>query len=137
MSRSSLPKKTHRWRRRAIAVATAAFALVGLRLLPAVAEGNVPDCVRVWGEARYRNFAYDHIVHVNNGCPATALCDISTSANPTPTRVEVLPRQEIELLTFQGSPSHDFEIHAECGLVLDSSVESRASLATAFAILRE
>lgn len=96
------------------------FALVGSRLQPAVADGNLPECVRVWGEARYRNSGYDHIVHVNNGCSAPALCEISTSANPTHTRLTVLPRQEVELLTFQGSPARDFDVHAECNLVLDS-----------------
>ena len=96
------------------------FALVGSRLQSAVAQGNLPECVRVWGEARYRNSGYDHIVHVNNGCSAPALCEISTSANPTHTRLTVLPRQEVELLTFQGSPARDFDVHADCNLVLDS-----------------
>lgn len=98
----------------------AGLAVAGMSMKPAAARDDVPDCVRVWSEARYRNDGYDHIVHISNGCPATAICDVSTNVNPAPTRVVVPPEQHVEVLTFRGSSARDFSVHAECGLVLHS-----------------
>ena len=94
----------------------------GLLLLVAVVPGTAsshvshPECMDLWGEARYRNYGYDHIVHVSNRCEATAMCDISTNVNPTVQRVTVLSKQQVDVLTFRGSPSRDFVPIAECWL---------------------
>jgi hypothetical protein len=76
-----------------------------------------PQCVDVWGEARYRNYGYDHIVHVNNRCSVPAICDVSTDVNPSAQRVTIPSKQEVEVLTFRGSPSRDFVPSAECRLI--------------------
>ena len=31
---------------------------------PATAEPRTPPCLRSWPEVRYRNYGYDHIVHL-------------------------------------------------------------------------
>lgn len=72
------------------------------------------DCVEVWGEARYRNYGYDHIVHLKSHCPTAASCDVSTNVNPEAVRAVVLPQQHLEVLTFRGSPAREFIPRAEC-----------------------
>jgi hypothetical protein len=84
----------------------------------ASSRSSNPGCVDVWGEARYRNYGYDHIVHINNRCAALVTCDVSTDVNPGIQRVTIPPKQEIEVLTFRGSPSRDFVANAECRLTL-------------------
>lgn len=83
----------------------------------APAQRSVPQCVDVWGEARYRAYGYYHIVHVNNRCDATAVCDVATNVNPVPERVTLLAKQAVEVLTFQGSPSREFTPRVECRLL--------------------
>jgi hypothetical protein len=100
---------------RTIAVAVAVLFFAGLR----DAEGSdVPDCVAVWGEARHRNHAYDHIVHLANHCPEPVQCEVWTSVSPAriPVRVEAYGHEEV--LTFRASPARDFIPRAACGMVL-------------------
>ena len=92
----------------------AAVALVALGVRPSL--GANPGCIEAWGEARYRNFGYDHIVHVRNRCDRPALCDVSTDVSPEPNRVTVGAAEEIEVLTFRGSPAREFKARAECQL---------------------
>ncbi len=80
----------------------------------------LPECIDVWGEAIYRNDGYDHIVHVNNRCDASAICDVATNVNPVPQRITVGPKQEVEVLTFRGAATRDFQPRAECLFILDS-----------------
>jgi hypothetical protein len=84
----------------------------------AAARPGNPECIEVWGEARYRNYGYDHIVHVSNHCGQQAICDVSSSTNPEPQRFTIPPGQEIEALTFRGSPSREFQPQADCKLVI-------------------
>lgn len=102
-------------------------AMVALALLaPSVVAGGMrpseardPDapvyCVQAWTEARYRNYGYDHIVHIYNGCTAFATCDVSTNVAPKPVKVRIKPGELKEVLTFRGSPSQEFvpKIHCE------------------------
>lgn len=98
----------------------AAAVIVGAATFPAPAPAanDLPTCIRVWAEARYRGFGYDHIVHVGNSCAAPAICDVFTNVTPARLRVTVPAGQEVEVLTFRGSPAREFVAHAECGLVL-------------------
>jgi len=102
--------------KRLCAVALIGAASVGL--LSSSASGLPEDaglsCVDVWGEARYRNYGYDHIVHVLNRCSRTVTCDVSTNVNPEAQRVSVFPDQDVEVLTFRGSPSREFVPQARC-----------------------
>jgi len=84
----------------------------------AVTRPGNPVCIESWGEARYRNYGYDHIVHVRNHCTQQAICDVSSSTNPEAQRFTIPAGQEIEALTFRGSPSRDFEPRVECTLVI-------------------
>jgi hypothetical protein len=74
-------------------------------------------CVEAWGEVRYRS-GYDHIVHVRNGCEKPVLCAVSTNVNPDPQKVTVPPKEEIEVLTFRGSPAREFVPKVDCKLLM-------------------
>lgn len=102
-------------------------ALVALALLaPGVvhgdrsSEGRDPNaplyCIQAWTEARYRNYGYDHIVHIYNGCSAFATCQVSTNVAPKPIKVRVQPGELREVLTFRGSPSQEFVPRVYCVL---------------------
>lgn len=102
-------------------------ALVALALLaPGVVHGDQaaaardPEapvyCVQAWTEARYRNYGYDHIVHIYNGCAIFATCQVSTNVAPKPIVVRVKPASLIEVLTFRGSPSSEFVARVSCVL---------------------
>lgn len=86
----------------------------------AAAEANSPSapvtCVRAWPEARYRNYGYDHIVHVLSRCRLRAICDVSTSVRPEPIRVRIAPREHQRVLTFRGSPRRQFIPNVQCWL---------------------
>ena len=73
-------------------------------------------CVQAWTEARYRNYGYDHYVHIYNGCTAFATCRVSTNVAPKPIKVRVKPGRIEEVLTFRGSPSQEFVPRVHCVL---------------------
>lgn len=98
------------------------LALLGLLTLSAAASGaatpradaSPPICVRSWSEVRYGNAGYDHIVHVANGCQATATCDVSSSVSSEPIRVIIQPGGKQEVVTMRGSPARRFTPRVEC-----------------------
>jgi hypothetical protein len=102
-----------------------ALALALLVVVPAfgsdVGEARDPDapvyCVQAWPEARYRNYGYDHIVHIFNGCKLRADCTVATNVAPKAIRVQVAPGEHAEVLTFRGSPSSEFQMYVSCELV--------------------
>ncbi|HEX7670345.1 MAG TPA: hypothetical protein VF395_12205 [Polyangiaceae bacterium] len=100
-----------------VGIAVAALGFFTVR--PASGQDN-PRCIDVWPEARYRNYGYDHIVHINNHCAERAVCEVSTDVSPRSQRVTVDAGQELEVLTFRGSPSRDFQPLARCGLILST-----------------
>lgn len=83
-------------------------------------QGRDPDapvyCVQAWSEARYRNYGYDHIVHLYNGCAAFADCRVSTNVAPKPVRVRLKPAELREVITYRGSPAQEFIPRVECWL---------------------
>ena len=94
----------------------------GLALLSTAHAADRSDtsvaCVSSWGESRYRNLGYDHIVHLKNRCEKSALCRVSTNVNPDPVEGTVAPGEERELLTFRGSPARDFVPKVDCRLLM-------------------
>ncbi|HEX7672290.1 MAG TPA: hypothetical protein VF395_21990 [Polyangiaceae bacterium] len=105
-----------RWRPAWRGLGLLAIMVLASVVVAAPTRNSYPDCVDTWAESRYRNYGYDHIVHVNNRCERSATCQVSTNVNPVPQHVTVLPRQEVEVLTFRGSPSRDFAPRVECEL---------------------
>jgi hypothetical protein len=95
------------------------FALLVFAGLPRRNAQDVPDCVDVWGEARYRNYGYDHLVHVANHCAEPVRCDVWTSVNPARISVTVAAHDSKEVLTFRGSPAREFVPGAECDVLLE------------------
>lgn len=73
-------------------------------------------CIQVWPEARYRNYGYDHIVHLFNGCSTSATCLVATNVAPKAIKVRIAPKQQVEVVTFRGSPSQEFQVQASCEL---------------------
>lgn len=84
------------------------------------AESTVPaagvGCVDAWGEARYTNYGYDHIVHLRSRCRVRVLCEVSTNVNPRAIRVSLPAGESLEVLTFRGSPTREFTPNARCEL---------------------
>jgi hypothetical protein len=78
-------------------------------------------CVEVWPEARYRNDAYDHIVHLRSRCRARVICDVATNVNPKAIRVSVPAGQDVEVLTYRGSPAREFTPTVQCMAVARAS----------------
>jgi hypothetical protein len=111
---------------------TAAWPVRFLRVLVTIAGSSVVlstahvavgadsslACVASWGESRYRNYGYDHIVHVRNRCQKPVLCRVSTNVNPDPVEGTVAPNEERELLTFRGSPAREFVPKVDCRLLM-------------------
>jgi hypothetical protein len=77
-------------------------------------EPEAPTCVASWPEVRFRNYGYDHLVHLQSRCALRAFCDVASDVNPKPTRVVIRPREELEVLTFRGSPARQFTPKVEC-----------------------
>ena len=75
-------------------------------------------CVAAWGESRYRNAGYDHIVHLQNRCHKTVLCRVTTNVNPDPIEGTVAPGEVRDVLTFRGSPARDFVPKVDCKLLM-------------------
>jgi hypothetical protein len=73
-----------------------------------------PSCVAFWPEVRYRNYGYDHFVHLANRCDVPARCRVSTDVRPEPVEVQVPARTQIEVLTFRGSAARQFVPRVEC-----------------------
>lgn len=78
-------------------------------------EGT-PDCIDHWGEARYRGYGYQHVVHVENQCDALAHCEVWTNVNEEKHSVDVAAGEHEEVVTYQSSPARDFKAHARCEL---------------------
>lgn len=115
------PRNTKPLRRRASFAL--ALAVISLASLAAAATGGAPEardpaapqyCIQVWPEARYRNYGYDHYVHVFNGCAAHATCDVSTDVAPKSIKVRVRSGEAVSVLTFRGSPSQEFVPRVYC-----------------------
>jgi hypothetical protein len=78
------------------------------------AEGAPSQCVRFWPEARLRNYAYDHVVHVQSNCHRTASCEVSTNVTPSVVVVAVEAGQALEVVTLRGSETPDFTPFVRC-----------------------
>jgi hypothetical protein len=73
-----------------------------------------PNCIAVWGEARYRPYGFDHVVHIASACTVDVRCLVSTDVDPEPIRVTVAAWTHIELATRLGSPSREFTPVVSC-----------------------
>ena len=81
---------------------------------PRVSEAPRPPCVTFSTEARFVGYAYNHIVHVANGCNAAKSCMVSTDVNPEPQAVTVPSSSTVQVVTFIGSPASAFTADVRC-----------------------
>jgi hypothetical protein len=101
----------------AVLLVPAALAAAAALAVPAADDGaETLSCVRWRSEARYRNFGYDHVVILQNGCDAPAICSVKTNVNPEPISADVAPGEQTEVLTFRGSPASTFDARVQCAL---------------------
>lgn len=77
---------------------------------------SAKQCVKVTAEAQYRDYAYTHIVHVDNGCSKRVTCRVSTNVNPDVKVVTVEAGETKDVTTFRGSPAREFTPDVECKL---------------------
>lgn len=92
----------------------ATLVVTGVLGARAMTKAQTPACIRSWPEARYRNYGYDHIVHVGNDCRVKASCAVSSDVNPEPIQVIVPAGEQVEILTSRGSPAREFTPRVEC-----------------------
>jgi hypothetical protein len=71
-------------------------------------------CVSFSAEARFRNHAHDHVVHLLSRCRTSVLCAVSTDVNRSGVDVDVKPSEHVEVITFRGSPAREFEARVHC-----------------------
>lgn len=101
-------------RARAVSALLLALSVPALALGQVRVVGERPDCVRASAVARFGAMAYDHWVHVENTCPTTVRCTVSTDVNPSPTALELEPGQQRDVATFHGSPASAFVATVAC-----------------------
>jgi hypothetical protein len=78
------------------------------------AESDSSQCVHFWPEARLRNYAYDHVVHLQSSCHRTASCNVSTNVTPQVVTIAVEPGQALEVVTLRGSENPEFTPFVHC-----------------------
>jgi len=77
-------------------------------------EPPASECVRFWSEVRYRNYGYDHVVHLHNGCSVRASCLVSSDINPGGVRVGLASNEDVEVFTSRGSHAREFTPRVDC-----------------------
>ena len=119
-----------RLRRAVESLVAGAFVLtIGIALFPSTearaSDGamaglprEVPSCLRVASEARYRGLGYDHVVRITSACDEIARCTVATDVAPKPVEIIVPAQQSVEVVTFLGSPVSAFVPAVECTLIL-------------------
>lgn len=94
-----------------------ALALAVLAPAAALAQGSLPECVRVEAIVRWGADAYNHFVRLENGCDRRARCRVATDVSPEVQTVEVPAGRSVEVITFRGSPASEFTPRVSCELV--------------------
>jgi hypothetical protein len=74
----------------------------------------VVNCVKWTKVARFADFAYNHLVYLENSCKVEAVCKVSTNVNPSPVMVSIKPKEKKTVLTFRNSPAREFNATVVC-----------------------
>ena len=77
-------------------------------------SGIAERCVYWSSEARFEGMGFSHYVHLHNRCKDFMRCDVKTSVNKTPIRVQLKPDAKRTVKTFAGSPSSEFKTYVRC-----------------------
>jgi hypothetical protein len=72
------------------------------------------NCVEVRTEAIFSGYAYNHFVHLANGCDKPMQCVVRTEATPDPTTVNLAKDEKKTVSTFRGSPSAEVKADVKC-----------------------
>lgn len=112
-------RRRDRRRRRRSLLGLCLSAALSLTLLTTAlghAQGTLPICVHVRGEARWAAAAFNHYVLVRNQCDRAAHCQVATDVNPEPQPLTALPGETAEVITYRGSPAQSFTPIVTCDL---------------------
>ena len=71
-------------------------------------------CVTWKSEARFVGFAFNHLVHLKNGCDHPVSCTVKTDVNPKAETVTLSKGDKKSHLTFRGSPTRKFKAKVDC-----------------------
>jgi hypothetical protein len=77
-------------------------------------ERTEPPCILARTESPYRNYGYDHIVHLQNRCDAAVRCQVSSDVRSDPIDVGVDPGARVEVVLWRGSPVRLFNAKVDC-----------------------
>ena len=75
-----------------------------------------PPCIEVHAHAVHNSTGFDHVVSIANGCERDADCEVTTDVSPELIAVSVPASETRELVTFRGSPTHEFNARVKCEL---------------------
>jgi hypothetical protein len=99
---------------RRVVLVLAVFAIPLAAWAQVRVEGERPACVRVEASARFGAMAYDHWVHLENGCDRAVRCRVRTDVNPEVSTVALEPGARRDVATFHGSPASVFVATVDC-----------------------
>jgi hypothetical protein len=80
-------------------------------------SGTAAGCVDWRTEAVYRNYGYDHLVHLESSCEQAMTCNVTTDVNPDPVITTIGPGGKKTVVTFKGSPASEFSATVKCSAV--------------------
>jgi hypothetical protein len=99
----------------AMASAAALYMAAWTSVAQATEDANA--CVTAKPESVYKNYGYDHLVHLTNGCKYAVKCSVSSNANPTAQVVTLAVNETTTVRTFQASPAREFTPSVQCEAV--------------------
>jgi hypothetical protein len=99
---------------RVLAVVPAAVLALGLAAGAARGDAAMPPCVHWWAESWIRAIGYDHLVFIDNTCPAPAECFISTNVAPDTLRAVVPAGEKIDVTTYRAAVVRGFTAKVSC-----------------------
>ncbi|MCA9582660.1 MAG: hypothetical protein KC416_12755 [Myxococcales bacterium] len=77
-------------------------------------SGDAAKCVDVSKSTPYRNYGYDHVVTLKNGCTKAVSCSVTTNTNPDESKATLSPDETKSITMFRGSPAREFEAKVRC-----------------------
>ncbi|MCA9629783.1 MAG: hypothetical protein KC766_19050 [Myxococcales bacterium] len=82
----------------------------------ALAKALGQTCVEYSTQVIYKNYGYDHWVHLRSACEKPVTCHASSDSNPSGADRALDPGESASLLMFRGSPASEFQATVSCRL---------------------
>lgn len=82
------------------------------------AQAGGADCASVAASTRLQAYGYAHVVTLQNRCQRAVSCEVWTNVDPTPHyTLQAKPGASAEVVTRNGSPSHDVHAEKSCHVI--------------------